>query len=671
MRIARVVSMLVAFLTAALVICPAAIAEEPLRLQTQVTDSSGILSASESADVQQAFDRLYDSQRIRVWVAYVDDFVSAAGQPISGTEWAESTAAVNNFGENDVLLAISPTLREYGYYVSNSSVEQATVEEILRNDVEPALRDGDWAQGPIALADGLGASSSSSSGGGLSWVALLVIVVIVGLVIVGLLLWSRSRRRKRRAAELEAAKRVDPTDPMALATVSIDALDDLSKVIVVDVDNAVRTSEGELTFAVDEFGPNRTKPFTDAVNNAKTTLGQAFNARQILDDAVPETPEQRRDLLTRVIVAAAKADRELDRQSDAFEQLRNLVINAPSRLDVLTQQMVDATARLEPSAQTLGQLRQQFSESALTAVAGNVDAARERVAFADHNITTARGLLTRPATDQTALVDAVHAAESALAQARTLLDAVDSAASDINRAIAQLPEAIADTQRGIDAAGTLLQQKTTYVDELTKARDAAVAAVSDAQRNDATDPLGSFTRLSKADADLDRLLASVVEERQNAERLARQLDQALFTAGSRVKAVSDFIDTRRGSIGADARTRLAEATRQLEAANAKRQSNIGEAIAHANGASTLAAQAQQLANDDVQASQRHYASQNYGRGGGSDVGAILGGILIGSVLNSGNRNYGSWSPGRGSGRTTSFGGTSRSSSRSYSGGGRF
>ena len=66
--------------------------------------------------------------------------------------------------------------------------------------------------------------------------------------------------------------------------------------------------------------------------------------RQILDDAVPESAQQRRDLLTRVIVAAAKADQELDAQSDAFEKLRDLIINAPGRLDALTQQMVDLTA---------------------------------------------------------------------------------------------------------------------------------------------------------------------------------------------------------------------------------------------------------------------------------------------------------------------------------------
>ena len=126
---------------------------------------------------------------------------------------------------------------------------------------------------------------------------------------------ARRRRRKRREAEFAAARRVDPADPNALAAVSLDALDDLSKSIVVDVDNAVRTSDNELALAVEEFGDDADRAVHQAVDDAKTALAQAFNVRQILDDAVPETPQQRRDLLTRVIVAAARADRELDAQT--------------------------------------------------------------------------------------------------------------------------------------------------------------------------------------------------------------------------------------------------------------------------------------------------------------------------------------------------------------------
>lgn len=237
--------------------------------------------------------------------------------------------------------------------------------------------------------------------------------------------------------------------------------------------------------------------------------------RQTLDDDVPETPLQQRDLLTKVVVSAARADRELDAQSQAFEQLRDLVINAPTRLDAMTQQMVGLTARIEPSGQTLANLHTQFDSTALSSVSTNVDLAKERLAFADRNISTARNLVSRPADDQTALVDAVRSAESALDQTRTLLDAVDSAASDINRALADLPAAITDIQAGIDQANALLGQSgTPQADKLSTVRDAAKKAADDATANGKADPLGTFTRLTKADAELDQLLPACTNNRR-------------------------------------------------------------------------------------------------------------------------------------------------------------
>ncbi len=476
-----------------------------------------------------------------------------------------------------------------------------------------------------------------------------------------LLLWRRRRRRKRREAEFAAAQRVDPADPNALASIPVDTLDDLSRSIVVDVDNAVRTSDNELALAVEEFGEKDTAPFTAAVTNAKTTLSQAFNVRQILDDAVPETPQQRRDLLTRVIVAAARADRELDAQREAFQQLRDLVINAPTRLDTLTQQMVDLTARLDPAQQTMTGLHAQFADTALAAVASNVETAKQRLKFADQNISQGRTLVARPADRQGGLVDAVRAAESALGQARTMLDAVDSAATDINRAVAALPSAIADIQAGINQAGGLLAQgNVPRAAELGAARDAAVAAVSNAQTAGTADPLGAFTHLTKADAELDRLLATITEEREATERLSRTYDQALLTAQSRVRSVSDYIDTRRGSIGPEARTRLSEAVRQLEAAQVKRATNLSEAIAHANGASMLADQAQTMANADVSNAQRSYSGGGGYGGGGNNMGAVLGGIIIGNILSGALRGGIGGSVGGGGWSSTTFGGSGRS-----------
>ena len=82
------------------------------------------------------------------------------------------------------------------------------------------------------------------------------------------------------------------------------------------------------------------------------------------------------------------------------------------------------------------------------------------------------------------------------------------------------------------------------------------------------------------------------------------LGQALSTADARVRQISDYASRHRTNLGAEAKGRLDEAKQQLAAARGKQASNAGEAIAYANSASVLAAEAQTLANADVQAAHR-------------------------------------------------------------------
>jgi uncharacterized membrane protein YgcG len=653
MRTARLLGVILTMLITGLLLAPPAGAQPPFRLPGYVTDNAGALSDSGRADVTAAIDKLYADRHIRLWVVYVDNFADQ-----SAVNWAQGTIRASDLGSYDVLLAVSTTGRAYAFLVPSGvkGVSENQVENLRHNQIEPALRDANWSGAAVAAANGLNTTPSSSGR-----VLLLVALGVIVIGVVALVLVMRYRSRRRRAAGLAAARRVDPTDANALAAVPLAALDDLSRSMVVEVDNALRTSSNELGLAIDEFGTERTAPFTQAVDTAKAALSRAFTVRQQLDDDQPETPAQRRELLTQVIVSAARADRELESQTEAFEQLRDLVINAPSRLDALTQQVVEVTARIAPAEQRLAELQKEFGPAALTSVSGNIATAKERLAFADRNVSSARALTDQAVSgQQTGLVDAVRAAESALGQARALLDAVDSAAGDIRRAVDRLPPVMADIQTGIQRANEQLQKqdsKSAHTSELLGARDAAAGAVDGARAGGSADPLRTFAQLAKADADLNRVLATLAKERADADRLNRSLEQALFTAESRVRGVSEYIDTRRGSIGPDARTRLAEAQRHLEAAQGTKTTNPTEAISHANAASTLAATAQSLANADVQSAQRAYTRRS-----GNDTGALLGGIIIGDLLSGGMRGgFGGWSP-------TSFGGSSSSSGDSSDGG---
>jgi hypothetical protein len=670
MRMHRLLSLLATILLAVTLLAPSAAAESPFRLPDYVTDNAGVLSDRQQAEVQKAVDQLYSERHVRLWVVFVESFT-----PQGAVGWAQQARTISDLGNEDAILAVATGQRSYAFLVPSAAAggSSTKVDDIRRDRIEPALRNQDWAGAATAAATGLAnLGKGGGKGGGLSLIPMLAIVGIGLLAIAALMFWNRRRRAKRHEADVVAAKNVDPTDPAALASVPIGALDDLSKSIVVEVDNAVRTSANELVLAVEEFGESQTAPFAAAVDSARTTLKQAFAVRQKLDDDVPEPLPERRDLLTRVVVSAAKANRELETQTTAFHQMRDLVFNAPERLDTLTQQLVTVTARLEPSDQKLTQLRTEFDEAALASVARNVNAARERVEFADKSITRGRELAAKPVAGEVdELVDCVRGAESSLQQANTMLDAVDSAASDIRKAVSTLPTAIEDIQRGINQASEQLAQggleKAT---ELSAARDAAVRAVASAQGTGATDPLGAFTLLTQADADLDRLLAGVAEERDATERLNKSYEQALFTAQSRVRSVSDYIDTRRGSVGPEARTRFNEAVRQLDAAQTKSTTNITEAIAHANGAAMLAAQAQQLANDDVQAGQREYQTR-YRGGRQSDMGAMVGGIILGNIL-TGGFGGGGYSGGGAGWSTNSYGGSSGGGDGGLlGGGGRF
>jgi hypothetical protein len=672
MRLARLFSLLATIFAAFTVLAPAAVAEPPFRLPDYVTDNAGALNDRQRADVQKSVDQLYSERRVRLWVVYVESFA-----PKGAFEWSQQTQKISDLGKEDAILAVATKDRSYAFLVSPAAAggSSTKVDNIRRDRIEPALRNGDWSGAAVAAASGLAnlkgagpAKTGSGDGGGSMLVPIATLAGVGLLGFGGMTLVRTKRRRKQHEAAVAAAKNIDPTDPAALAAVPIGALDDLSKSIVVEVDNAVRTSANELVLAQEEFGEAQTAPFAAAVDNARETLKHAFTVRQKLDDDVPEPLPERRDLLTKVVVSAARANKELGTQTASFHQMRDLVFNAPERLDALTQQLVTVTARLDPSDQKLAQLRTEFDESALASVARNVNAARERVEFADQSISRGRELSAKPVAGEVGdLVDCVRGGESALQQANTMLDAVDSAASDIRRAVSTLPGAIEDIQRGINQAGEQIAKGGLAKSaELSVARDAAVKAVTAAQTSGAADPLGTFTQLTQADADLDRLLASVAEEREASERLLRSYEQALATAQSRVRSVSDYIDTRRGSIGPEARTRLNEAVRQLEAAEAKKTTAIDEAIKHANGASLLASQAQQLANSDVQAGQRQYQTRYGGRQ--SDMGAMVGGIILGNILTGGmGGGYGGGYTG-GGGSTTSYGG---SGGDWLGGGGRF
>jgi hypothetical protein len=619
----------------------AASAEDPVDLGgAYVFDSVGAVSGQENA-ITASLDQLAAETDVQLFVVYVDSFDGVA----SGQSWADATAERNGLGNGDVLMAVAVGDRNYQLsYPNGFELSESDTRQIESNLIEPRLSDDDWAGAAIAAADGIREKITDP---GFPWAW-----VLLGLaVVVGLALFIRSRVRRGRAVQAQKLSQKE--------------LDQRASILLVQLDDEIKTSEQELGFAVAQFGDEAAGPFVTALSTAKEKARAAFELRQKLDDAFPESDEERRAMTLQIVELAEAGDAELDAQAAAFDELRALEKTAPENLDAVRAGADEAGARLEKAKTMLATLETQYSADAVAPVAGNPKQAEDLLAFSANSVAEAEQALAGGKTGRAAV--AVRAAQAAVGQVTQLLDAVDRVASDLGEARANLGAVVSDTEQDLAAARALPAGDP----QLAAAIAAAEAALSAAGFGD--NPVTSLTNLQKANQQLDAVLASVREEQEQVRRAASALDQAIFSARAEISAAHDFITTRRGGVGDTARTRLSEAMRHLDAAAAVAASDPVTALSHARAASNLAQNALASAQSDLQG----YALPGYGGGYGgrgsigSDIGgAIIGGI-IGGMLGGGGGMFGGGGGGRGGGgifgggggfgggRSGGFGGSSR------------
>ena len=167
--------------------------------------------------------------------------------------------------------------------------------------------------------------------------------------------------------------------------------------------------------------------------------------------------------------------------------------------------------------------------------------------------------------------------------------------------------------------------RSNQIDPAVNAKEWSIAAVAaadglDKSASPATSPKRSWVPIAIAIAVVVAVVVLLVvvfvlyRRRRRRRRAARgggqvsiegrSLAHALSTADDRLRQISDYVARHRQSIGIEAQRRFEEARQHLEAAHGNEATNEPDAIAYANRASTLAAQAQTLANADVQAAHR-------------------------------------------------------------------
>jgi hypothetical protein len=452
----------------------AAPAADPVDLHgAYVLDESGVLGDREG-DVRAALDTLFDETGAKAFVVYVDAFEG----PSDAQSWADESAERSGLGDADLLLAIATEDRNYAVSTGAAfPVGDDDIDQVVSDRLLPALRDDDWAGGAIAFADGLRAAQAPSPVpavvGGVA-AAGVGTAVVVGVV--------RSRRRRRRAAEEEAAAAAE--------------LDRRAGSLLVQLDDALKTSEQELGFAQAQFGEKETADFSAALAEAKGLAKQAFELRQKLDDAFPETPEQRRSMTQELVRLAEQADAVLDAQAEAFAQLRRLEEHAAEILEQVASAREGLDARIDAAEAMIAELATAHPDADLASLRGLPAQARKLDRFAAETVRDARAVLKKGEKAPGAAV-AVRAAQQAVGQVEQLLASVDRGRAEVEAKAAR----DAETARRLETVTRDARSSVQEAEDYIATHRGAIGSTARTRNSEAARHLEQAVALTATDPD--------------------------------------------------------------------------------------------------------------------------------------------------------------------------
>ncbi|WP_408911491.1 TPM domain-containing protein [Corynebacterium gottingense] len=625
-------------------------ATAPGKLAQPVTDDAGVLSDAELASVKDAVTKVSQEKHLSLRVVYA----SSLGT-LTGPQWAEQAAAAN--GANTAVLVVAPDERAYGVFGGNDWTQKDI--DAMDAAAYEKLSAKDWAGVGTAAAEaaisGKGGSGSGGSdgGSGAGWAA--GGVGVLALAGGGAYVASRRNTKKQNAKQLESAKALTPGDTDSLGRLPTPTLEQVARDALVAADESITQGKEELQVASAEFGAERVRPFTSAMNQATSTLQRAFHTHQKLYDAIPETEPEKRAMLIDIISSCGKAEEALKAKTDEFNAMRGTLMRADEEVNALRARTIDIRARIEPAKATLEELRSRHNEGMLHSIDDNVDVAESSLAEAEKQLSEASALAAKPAGQQGALIDVLATATQAVKVADTNLAAIEHAEDNLAKAQHNLPALIKEIEgelREIDQVKDSTQQGAR-IDVASLDAIAAQAREALSQMGDRaeTDPLALYTELTDLDGRIDAELDRAKGVANDQSRALQLFTQQMQVATTQIQSAEDLIRSRGRIIGSHPRSLLAESQRQYAEAHQRRTSDTRGAIDFARAATDTARRAYQAAKDDVD----HYRSQQNRQTAGDIARAAMWGAILSGGFGGGGGGGGF--SGGGGGGNISRGGT--------------
>ncbi|MEU3510321.1 hypothetical protein ABZ733_20940 [Streptomyces longwoodensis] len=327
--------------------------------------------------------------------------------------------------------------------------------------------------------------------------------------------------------------------------------------LVVAEDRLLAARE-ELAFAEARRGAEAVAPWARAVRDAEAELASAYAMRQRYDEGVPADTAERRHVLAGIAGRCEEVIRTLEAGSAEWSvQAAEL----PRALEVAEARFRELTARTPAVEATLSALHARYAPTALDAVTGYPELAKDRLVLATTELNGARQAsdLGRP----TEATGHLRTAEGAIARAGVFLAETDRSARDLAEAARLVPAALTGAEAELAAhRAPARPEGASHAAPLLLHADTVLATVrAEVTSGRPYDPLELLRRVVRATEPL------------SAEDSGVLAAAAHLTAADSLAAAEAFLATHREGVGMTARTRLAEAQRLFARRNAATQAD--------------------------------------------------------------------------------------------------
>ncbi|MBM7505748.1 hypothetical protein ACFPER_01425 [Agromyces aurantiacus] len=417
---------------------------------------------------------------------------------------------------------------------------------------------------------------------GLEWLPSLVVFGAAAIAFAAGIIGFRRLGSRREARDADAAR----------------AFERSAKARLVHADEAVRDAEQEVRFTEAQFGAEAARELASTVEQARGRLREAFLLQQRLDEAEHDPAAARRARSARIASLCDSVEHALAEAGAGLAGRRAAERGAADEAPVQRERATRLAARRADGASALARLGTRFSASALAGAYGALARADRDLEGAAAALEEAESRLGAPATP----VAAARPVADVLGRAAHALDRAEAELASVERVELDLAAAAQDaaaeaTALDVDLVAARRERDGATDPDAGAALAAAIGELSPmlvGREERAADPFAERDRLRAARDRLEVARATARRAEQRLDGARDALPGALAIAESQIAVAQGAMERARAFVGADARTRLAEAERQLGIA--RREADPVAALDAARRAAARASDAEALAH---------------------------------------------------------------------------